>query len=163
MYICSLQGANILSSTPVDASGDANTASPTPDDTAIVMYTSGSTGTPKVITTVKLNVIQFITTCYIGNIINHIPCHSFNELLLLQGVVLTHRNLVACMKCIMFMLNPKPDECYIAYLPLAHVLELLSENTMMLFGIKVSTIVNNHFKLGFEIQILIKRFSTRYR
>merc|ERR1711944_177194 len=85
---------------PVDAHGETTTASPTPDDTAIVMYTSGSTGTPK-------------------------------------GVVLTHRNLVACMKCIMFMLNPKPDECYIAYLPLAHVLELLSENTMMLFGIKV--------------------------
>ena len=37
----------------------------------------------------------------------------------------------------MFMLEPKPDETYIAYLPLAHVLELLSENTMMLFGIKV--------------------------
>merc|ERR1712110_36372 len=35
------------------------------------------------------------------------------------------------------MLNPKPDECYIAHLPLAHVLELLSENTMMLLGIKV--------------------------
>ena len=38
----------------------------------------------------------------------------------------------------MFMLDPQPDETYIAYLPLAHVLELLSENTMMLFGIKVS-------------------------
>ena len=55
-----------------------------------------------------------------------------------QGVVLTHRNLVATMKCLMFMLDPHPDECYIAYLPLAHVLELLSENTMMLFGIKVT-------------------------
>merc|ERR1719225_2308887 len=93
------EGANILSTMPVDDQ-DSSTAAPTPDDTAIVMYTSGSTGTPK-------------------------------------GVVLTHRNLVACMKCIMFMLNPKPDECYIAYLPLAHVLELLSENTMMLLGIKV--------------------------
>lgn len=72
---------------------------PTPEDTAIIMYTSGSTGTPK-------------------------------------GVVLTHRNLVATMSCLMFMLNPK-DDVYIAYLPLAHVLELLSENTMMLFGIRV--------------------------
>ncbi|XP_059098131.1 fatty acid CoA ligase Acsl3-like [Tigriopus californicus] len=75
------------------------TEEPTPDDTAIIMYTSGSTGTPK-------------------------------------GVVLTHRNLVATMSCLMFMLNPK-DDIYIAYLPLAHVLELLSENTMMLFGIRV--------------------------
>ena len=42
------------------------------------------------------------------------------------------------MKCLMFMLEPMPDEAYIAYLPLAHVLELLSENTMLLFGIKVN-------------------------
>ena len=36
------------------------------------------------------------------------------------------------------MLEPMPDETYIAYLPLAHVLELLSENTMLLLGIKVT-------------------------
>ena len=40
------------------------------------------------------------------------------------------------MQCLMFMLKPV-DDIYIAFLPLAHVLELLSENTMMLFGIKV--------------------------
>lgn len=40
------------------------------------------------------------------------------------------------MTCLMFMLKPQ-DDLYIAFLPLAHVLELLSENTMMLFGIKV--------------------------
>ena len=54
-----------------------------------------------------------------------------------KGVILTHRNLVATMKCLMFMLKPKEDDVYIAYLPLAHVLELMSENTMMLFGSKV--------------------------
>ena len=54
-----------------------------------------------------------------------------------KGVILTHKNLIACMKCLMFMLDPI-DEVYIAYLPLAHVLELLSENTMLLLGIKVS-------------------------
>ena len=54
-----------------------------------------------------------------------------------KGVVLTHKNLIATMKSLMFMLEPK-DDVYIAYLPLAHVLELLSENTMLLFGIKVS-------------------------
>ena len=36
------------------------------------------------------------------------------------------------------MVTPVPGELYLAYLPLAHVLELLSENCMMLFGIKVS-------------------------
>jgi len=54
-----------------------------------------------------------------------------------KGVTLTHANLVATMSCLMFMLSPKDDETYIAFLPLAHVLELLSENTMMLFGIRV--------------------------
>jgi len=54
-----------------------------------------------------------------------------------KGVVLTHKNLVATMKSLMFMVTPVPGELYLAYLPLAHVLELLSENCMMLFGIKV--------------------------
>ena len=53
-----------------------------------------------------------------------------------KGVVLAHRNLVATMKCLMFMVMPR-DDIYIAFLPLAHVLELLAENTMMLFGVKV--------------------------
>ena len=51
-------------------------------------------------------------------------------------MVLAHRNLVATMKCLMFMVMPR-DDIYIAFLPLAHVLELLAENTMMLFGVKV--------------------------
>ena len=49
---------------------------------------------------------------------------------------MAHRNLVATMKCLMFMVMPRGD-IYIAFLPLAHVLELLAENTMMLFGVKV--------------------------
>jgi long-subunit acyl-CoA synthetase (AMP-forming) len=44
----------------------------------------------------------------------------------------------------MFMLDPK-DDIYISYLPLAHVLELLSENTMMLFGIKVKPVEFPYF------------------
>ena len=59
-----------------------------------------------------------------------------NTLILPKGVVLAHRNLVATMKCLMFMVMPR-DDIYIAFLPLAHVLELLAENTMMLFGVKV--------------------------
>ena len=89
------EGAGLLA-----ASNEFNSVPPTPESTAIVMYTSGSTGTPK-------------------------------------GVILSHKNLVATMKSLMFMVEPKPDDIYLAYLPLAHVLELLSENTMMLFGIKV--------------------------
>ena len=45
LFILLSQGANILSSNPT---GQDAIISPTPQDTAIVMYTSGSTGTPKV-------------------------------------------------------------------------------------------------------------------
>ena len=51
-----------------------------------------------------------------------------------KGVVLTHRNLISTTMCIMFMEPFYSTDVYIAYLPLAHVLELLSECTMMLFG-----------------------------
>jgi len=54
-----------------------------------------------------------------------------------KGVILTHGNLVSTATCIMFLENFHPDDVYIAYLPLAHVLELLSECTMMMFGIPV--------------------------
>ena len=67
-----------------------------------------------------------------------------------KGVVLTHKNLIATMKCLMFMLDPK-DDVYIAYLPLAHVLELLSENTMLLFGIKVRNLIRIFQKIAFLI------------
>merc|ERR1719513_67240 len=39
--------------------------------------------------------------------------------------------------CIMFLTSFRPDDVYIGYLPLAHVLELLSECTMMMFGVPV--------------------------
>ena len=96
---------------------------PTSEDTAIVMYTSGSTGTPKGLTknSWKFLIIQY----WFPNVF--------------LGVVLTHKNLVSCMQCLMFMLDTV-DQIYIAYLPLAHVLELLSENTMLLFGIKVCNV-----------------------
>ncbi len=47
------------------------------------------------------------------------------------------------------------DDIYIAFLPLAHVLELLSENTMMLFGIRVgysspNTMTDMSTKVGGE-------------
>ena len=47
--IYSFKGANILSSKSAQPNWEMEMASPTPQDTAIVMYTSGSTGTPKVV------------------------------------------------------------------------------------------------------------------
>jgi len=54
-----------------------------------------------------------------------------------KGVILTHGNLIATSTCIMFLDKFTNEDLYIAYLPLAHVLELLSECTMMMFGIPV--------------------------
>ena len=66
-----------------------------------------------------------------------------------KGVILTHKNLIGTMKCLMFMLKPK-DDIYIAFLPLAHVLELLSENTMLLFGIKVQFIYSEKITKSYK-------------
>ncbi|XP_023327811.1 long-chain-fatty-acid--CoA ligase 4 [Eurytemora carolleeae] len=54
-----------------------------------------------------------------------------------KGVVLTHENLISTSTCIMFLSGFNADDVYIGYLPLAHVLELLSECTMMMFGVPV--------------------------
>jgi len=54
-----------------------------------------------------------------------------------KGVILTHGNLISTSTCIMFLTSFQADDVYIGYLPLAHVLELLSECTMMMFGVPV--------------------------
>eukprot|EP00092_Neocalanus_flemingeri_P029144 GFUD01031632.1.p1 GENE.GFUD01031632.1~~GFUD01031632.1.p1 ORF type:complete len:730 (+),score=165.17 GFUD01031632.1:69-2258(+) len=59
-----------------------------------------------------------------------------------KGVVMTHKNLVQALSSLVPTvcegLNPlRPNECYIAVLPLAHVLELLAENLMMMMGIPI--------------------------
>jgi len=55
-----------------------------------------------------------------------------------KGVVLPHEALVTTVKAFFFVVNPpKPGDIYLGYLPLAHILELLSEMTMLVQGIPV--------------------------
>merc|ERR1712130_1015504 len=55
-----------------------------------------------------------------------------------KGVMISHRNLVATSTTILFLRRFNNNiDMYIAYLPLAHVLELLSECTMILLGVPV--------------------------
>ena len=60
---------------------------------------------------------------------------------------MSHGNLVAALKCLMFIIFPREGaaeggtDVYLAFLPLAHVMELLAENVMMLFGIRVGLII----------------------
>ena len=55
-------------------------------------------------------------------------------------MIITHANIVSSLNSFLYLLmNFKitDDDLYIGYLPLAHVLELLSECTMMMFGVGV--------------------------
>merc|ERR1712013_844850 len=55
-----------------------------------------------------------------------------------KGVMISHKNLVATSTTILFLREfDNKNDVYIAYLPLAHVLELLSECTMLLLGVPI--------------------------
>jgi len=57
-----------------------------------------------------------------------------------KGVIVTHRNLLSCVKSYLNHLIVYPmgeNECYIGYLPLAHILELIAENMMVVFGVSI--------------------------
>jgi len=54
-----------------------------------------------------------------------------------KGVILTHGNMCRTLSGFLYNLNPLPDDMYIAYLPLAHVLELIGESMMIVWGVGV--------------------------
>lgn len=55
-----------------------------------------------------------------------------------KGVVLTHANLVASVGATSILLKPilNGDDTFLAYLPLAHILEFIAELTMLFVGVK---------------------------
>ncbi len=55
-----------------------------------------------------------------------------------KGVVLPHESLISTVRAFHFVVDsPRPKDIYLGYLPLAHILELLSEMTMVVQGIPV--------------------------
>lgn len=55
-----------------------------------------------------------------------------------KGVVLPHESLISTVKDFHVVVDqPRDDDIYLGYLPLAHILELLSEMTMFVQGIPV--------------------------
>ena len=60
-----------------------------------------------------------------------------NLIINILGVMLSHRNLISAMSSLINIAQFKPNDRYIGYLPLAHVLELLAETSCLLYGIKV--------------------------
>lgn len=55
-----------------------------------------------------------------------------------KGVILPHEALISTIKGFHFVVNPpRDDDIYLGYLPLAHILELLAEMTMIVQGIPV--------------------------
>ncbi|CAL4105089.1 unnamed protein product, partial [Meganyctiphanes norvegica] len=54
-----------------------------------------------------------------------------------KGVVMSHHNFYKAMTGYASVLGPMPGDVYIAFLPLAHVLELIAESMMILFGVPI--------------------------
>ena len=89
---------------------------PHAESTCIIMYTSGTH------TNIIFSPSEYIFVCSTGT-----P----------KGVVVSHRNLVNAVNSYLFQFNNitiTAMDHFIAYLPLAHVLELIAENTMLVLG-----------------------------
>ena len=54
-----------------------------------------------------------------------------------KGVLLSHENMVSAMSALINIAQFRSKDRYIAYLPLAHVLELLAESSCLMYGIKI--------------------------
>lgn len=56
-----------------------------------------------------------------------------------KGVVLSHKNMFSTLKSVMLSIDIQAtkEDTFIAFLPLAHVLELLCESMMCMFGVKI--------------------------
>ena len=68
-----------------------------------------------------------------------------------KGVVLPHEALVTTVKGFFFVVNPtRPGDIYLGYLPLAHILELLAEMTMLVQGMAIPVV--KFLREGYKIR-----------
>ena len=58
-----------------------------------------------------------------------------------KGVIISHKNMFATIESLLLTMdldpNDYPTKTYMAFLPLAHVFELLVETTLQVFGFKM--------------------------
>ena len=91
---------------------------PTSSDTAIIMYTSGSTG-------IIRNGVLEKKICFILNAFFSLAGPP-------KGVVLCHQNIVNEIVGVSNSVSTRKDDIYLAFLPLAHVIEQAVENWLCL-------------------------------
>lgn len=91
---------------------------PKADDTAIIMYTSGSTG--------KATVTRHVSKTYFNFNLKNSTGPP-------KGVIMSHQNIVNSMLGYTNVTTFYENDVYMAYLPLAHVLELIS-GTALIFA-----------------------------
>lgn len=69
-----------------------------------------------------------------------------------KGVQLSHRNIFSAITAYVVQAHLIPGDCYLAYLPLAHVLELATETALIAMGVSIAyssplTLTNNSPKI----------------
>ncbi|KAA0201345.1 hypothetical protein HAZT_HAZT000552 [Hyalella azteca] len=55
-----------------------------------------------------------------------------------KGVLLSHRNIFSAITAYVVQAHLSPGDCYLAYLPLAHVLELATETAIIAMGVSIA-------------------------
>lgn len=103
---------------------------PVPSDLAVIMYTSGSTGRPKGVVIVHSNLIAGMTgQC------ERIPGLGWVECKI-HGLAYTYTKSVQFRLKATLCFHSSMDT-YIAYLPLAHVLEMTAEISCVAYGCRI--------------------------